>query len=41
MLFVQKVKEYKVSSKYEKSTGANVFSQGFPSSEVDKGELGI
>ena len=38
MLFVQKVKKYKVSSKYVKSTGANVFSLGFHASEVDKGK---
>ncbi len=39
MVFVQKVKEYKVSSKYVKATGSNVYSVGFPASEVDKGKL--
>lgn len=34
MLFVQKVKEYKVSSKNVKAVGSNVYSIGFPASEV-------
>ena len=34
MIFVQKVKEYKVSSKHVKATGSNVYSVGFPASEV-------
>lgn len=39
MLFVQKVKEYKVSSKYVKATLSNVYSVGFPASEIDKRKL--
>ena len=36
MLFLQKVKEYKVSSKFVKSAREKVYSIGFPTSEVDK-----
>ncbi len=39
MLFVKKVREYKVSSKYIKNVGAEVLSLGFPESEVSKGNL--
>lgn len=39
MIFVQKVKEYKVSSKYVKATVSNVYSIGFPASEVLNGNL--
>ena len=39
MVFSQRVKAYKVSSKYVKSVGAEVLSIGFPVSEVDKGNM--
>lgn len=39
MVFVKNVKEYKVSEKFVKSVGANVYSIGFPVSEVEKGKL--
>lgn len=39
MVFVQKVKEYKVSSKFIKSIGAEVLSLGFPVSEIEKANL--
>ena len=39
MIFVQNVKKYKVSAKFVKSVGANVYSIGFPASEVKKGHL--
>jgi hypothetical protein len=39
MVFVQKIKEYKVSSKFIKSIGAEVLSLGFPVSEVQKGNI--
>lgn len=39
MVFVQKIKEYKVSSKFVKSVSAEVLSLGFPVSEVEKGKL--
>ena len=39
MVFVQNVKKYKVSAKFVKSVGANVYSIGFPASEVEKGHL--
>lgn len=39
MVFVQKIKEYKVSSKFVKSVGAEVLSLGFPVSEVQKGNI--
>ena len=41
MVFVQKIKEYKVSSKFIKSIGAEVLSLGFPVSEVEKGNLSM
>jgi len=41
MVFVQKIKEYKVSSKFVKSVGAAVFSLGFPVSEVAKEKLSL
>lgn len=39
MVFVQRVKVYKVSSKYVKSVGKDVLGLGFPASEVEKGNL--
>lgn len=39
MVFVQRVKPYKVSSKYIKNVGAEVLSLGFPVSEVNKDKL--
>jgi hypothetical protein len=39
MIFVQKVKAYKVSAKFVKRVEANVYSIGFPVSEVEKGHL--
>jgi len=39
MVFVQRVKEYKVNSKFVKSIGNNVLSLGFPVSEVEKENL--
>ncbi len=40
MVFVQNVKEYKVSAKFVKSVEANVYSIGFPvSSELKLGTL--
>jgi hypothetical protein len=39
MIFVKKVKAYKVSAKFIKSVGANVYSIGFPVREVEKGHL--
>jgi len=41
MVFVQKVKEYKVNLKFIKSIGAEVLSLGFPVSEVEKGNLSM
>ncbi len=41
MVFVKKVKEYKVSSKYIKNIGAEVLSLGFPKSEVSKVNLSL
>ena len=37
MVFVQKVKEYKVNLKFIKSVGDDVLSLGFPISETEKG----
>ncbi len=39
MVFVKNVKAYKVSEKFVKSVGADVYSIGFPVSEVEKGKL--
>lgn len=39
MVFIKKVKEYKVNSKYVKSVGNDVLSLGFPVSEVEKDNL--
>lgn len=39
MVFVQKVKEYKVNLKFVKSVGDDVLSLGFPISETEKGNL--
>jgi hypothetical protein len=39
MVFVQKVRKYKVSSKFVKATISNLHSIGFPASEVEKGKL--
>lgn len=41
MVFAQKVKDNKVSSKYVKATVSNLVSIGFPASEVDKGKLSL
>jgi hypothetical protein len=39
MVFVQKVKDYKLISKFVKNVGAKVHSIGFPKSEIEKGNL--
>ena len=39
MVFVQRVRAYKVSSKFVKATISNLHSIGFPASEVEKGKL--
>ena len=39
LVFVQKVRKYKVSSKFVKATISNLHSIGFPASEVEKGKL--
>jgi hypothetical protein len=39
MVFVHNVKEYKISAKFVKSVGKNVYSIGFPASEVEKEHL--
>ena len=39
MVFVMKVKNYKVSSKFVKTMMEKVYSFGFPSSEVFNGNL--
>lgn len=41
MVFVNKVKPYKVSSKFVKNIGDNVYSIGFPVRENDKNGTGI
>jgi len=41
MVFVNRVKNYKVSSKYVKSVGEDLYSVGFPVSEVKKGSLSV
>jgi hypothetical protein len=41
MVFVSKVKNYKVSSKYIKSVGEDVYSVGFPVSEAENGNLSL
>jgi hypothetical protein len=41
MVFVLRVKNYKVNSKFVKNTGAAVYSLGFPVSEVVKGNLSL
>lgn len=41
MVFAQKVKNYKVSSKFVKSIGNDVLSLGFPISEVEKRALSL
>ena len=41
MMFVKNVKEYKVSEKFVKSVGAEVYSRGFPVSEIKKGSLSL
>jgi DNA mismatch repair ATPase MutS len=38
MVFVKKVREYKVNNKFVKSTRSNVLSIGFPVSDVEKGK---
>jgi len=39
MLFVKHVKHYKVRCKYIKSIASQIYSIGFPSSEIDNGKL--
>ena len=39
MLFVKKVREYKVNNKFVKRVGDTVYSVGFPVGEVEKGNL--
>lgn len=39
MVFVKNVKEYKVSEKFVKSVGSDVYKIGFPVSEIEKGKL--
>jgi hypothetical protein len=39
MVFVEKVRQYKVNAKFVKSVGKIVYSIGFPVAEVDKGNL--
>ena len=41
MVFVKKVKNYKVSVKFVKSVGATIYSIGFPISEVEKEKLSL
>jgi hypothetical protein len=41
MVFVCKVKNYKVNLKFVKSVGEDVYSVGFPVSEVKKGSLSV
>ena len=41
MVFVNKVKPYKVSAKFVKNMGENVYSIGFPVREKDKNGTGI
>ena len=41
MVFVKNVKEYKVSEKFVKSVGAEVYSIGFPVSDIKKGSLSL
>ena len=41
MLFVQRIKAYKISSKFVKSAGAAVLSLGFPLGEVENGNLSL
>ena len=41
MVFVKNIREYKVSTKYIKSVGEDVYSVGFPVSEIKKGSLSL
>jgi hypothetical protein len=41
MVFVKNVKDYKVIEKFVKSVGAEVYSIGFPVSEIKKGSLSL
>lgn len=41
MVFVSKLKNYKVILKYVKSVGEDVYNVGFPVSEVKKGSLSV
>lgn len=36
MVFVTKVKPYKVSAKFVKNIGENVYNIGFPAGQIDK-----
>ncbi len=40
MLFVKHVRHYKVGCKYIKSIASQIYSVGFPASEIDNGRLG-
>jgi hypothetical protein len=41
MVFVKNIREYKVSKNFVKSVGKDVYSIGFPVSEVKKGSLSL
>ena len=41
MVFIKCVKSYKVSVKFIKTVNANVYSIGFPASEIEKGSITI
>ncbi|MBK6565367.1 MAG: hypothetical protein IPG18_09280 [Saprospiraceae bacterium] len=41
MVFVERVKAYKITAKFFKSSGETVYSLGFPVSEAEKGRLSL
>ena len=41
MLFVKKVRDYKISSKMIKSAGSKIYTIGYPSSIVENSRLGF
>jgi hypothetical protein len=41
MVFVKNIREYKVSKNFVKSVGEDVYSIGFPVSEIKKGSLSL
>jgi len=41
MVFVQKIRAYKISSKFIKTVGTEVLSLGFPASEIEKENLNL